>query len=194
MLLPIDRLKNAPILSLQTGGILAHLSSPIIDPRNLVIAAFYAKGPRLSSPESVLHPEDICEISDIGIIVDSESSLMPLDDLVRLGEIINFGFELDGIRVESERGKLLGKVSDFALDSSDFSIQQIYTKPTFLKSIVSTNLIIHRSQIKSINNSRIVVKDPAVTEEKPAGRPADQFVNPFRSPAPSSQTEAKDLR
>ena len=193
MLLPINRLKEASILSLQTGGVLANIADPIIDPRNLTIAAFYVKGSRLSDPSSVLHPEDIREISDIGIIVDDESSLMSLDGLVRLKEIIDFGFEINGIRVESEKGKLLGKVSDFALDADDFSVQQIYTKPTWLKSIVSTNLIIHRSQIKSINNSRIVVKDPTVTEESAASQPAKPaFVNPFRSSSPSGQPETID--
>lgn len=188
MLLPIERIVGSPVLSLQTGAGLARVSSPIIDPRNLTIAALYVTGPRLSDPVSVIHPEDIREVSDIGLIVDDDSSLMSLDGLVRLKEIIDFGFELQGIRVETEQGKVLGKVHNYSINPDDFSVQQLYTKPTLFRSITSTHLIIRRSQIRSINNSRIVVESPTIKErsaEKPVQTPA--FVNPFRSAPPVRQ-------
>ena len=43
MLLPIERLLNAPIMSLQTGAELARISEPIIDPRSMAIVAFYVR-------------------------------------------------------------------------------------------------------------------------------------------------------
>lgn len=185
MLMPINRLIEAPIMSLQTGTPLAKTLSVIVDPRQLKIAALRVQGNRLSHSQSVLHPEDIREISDIGLIVDGDDSLMPLDDLVRLKEIIDFNFELLGIRVEDEKGHLLGHVKDFALDADSFFIQQLYTKPSLLKSIVSTGLTINRSQILSINNKRIVVKDQTVPAKDERVELAQSFINPFRTPVPS---------
>lgn len=193
MLLPIKRLLDTPIMSLQTGMPLAKTLSVIIDPRKLQIVALRVQGNRLSHTESVLHTEDVREISDIGLIVDGDDSLMPLDDLVRLKEIIGFNFELLGIRVEDEKGRMLGKVSDFAIDPESFFVQQLYTKPSILKSIVSTGLTINRTQIASINNQRIVVKDPTVPAKEERIELAQSFINPFRNPMPSPPENSVDV-
>lgn len=186
MLLPINRLVGIRIMSLQTGMPLATTSHAIIDPRKLKIIAFRLQGARLSHQESVLHPEDIREISDIGLIVDGDESLMPIDDLVRLKEVIDFQFELDNLRVENEKGKLLGKVTGYAVDQDSFIVQQIYTKPSLLRSVVTVGLTIHRNQIVSINNQRIVVKDPTIpAKEQPEKLSAKNFVNPFKNPLPA---------
>lgn len=193
MLLPIKRLLDTPIMSLQTGMPLAKTLSVIIDPRKLQIVALRVQGNRLSHTESVLHTEDVREISDIGLIVDGDDSLMPLDDLVRLKEIIGFNFELLGIRVEDEKGRMLGKVGDFAIDPESFFVQQLYTKPSILKSIVSTGLTINRTQIASINNQRIVVKDPTVPAKEERIELAQSFINPFRNPMPSPPENSVDV-
>jgi hypothetical protein len=165
---------------------LASTGEPIIDPRKLKIVAFRVRGNRLSHQESVLHPQDIREISEIGIIVDSDRSLMQLEDLVRLKEVIGFNFKLDNIRVENEKGRLLGRVSSYAVDQESFFVQQLYTKPSLLRSIVTTGLTIHRTQISSINNHRIVVKDPTVPAKLESSKaPSPSFVNPFRAPMPT---------
>lgn len=186
MLIPINRLIGVPIMSLQTGTQLASVGEPIVDPRKLRIVAFRVKGTQLSHRESVLHPEDIRELSDIGVIVDSDDVLMPLSDLVRLEEIIGFGFKLDGIRVEDEQAKFLGKVDGYAVDQETLYIEQLYTKPSLMRSIVTTGLTIHRQQITSINNRRIVVSEPTIRDREPVERVhGPSFINPFRSPAPN---------
>lgn len=185
MLHSIDHFIGSSIMSLQTGASLATIDSAIIDPRKLAVAAFRVHGNRLSHQESVLHPEDIREISDIGLIVDGDQALMPLDGLVRLKEVVDFGFVLEGLRVESEAGKLLGKVQSYAVDPDSFLIHQLYTKPSLLRSIVTTGLVIHRKQVVSINNHRIVVKDPSIPAQQPATEHTHSFVNPFRSPLPT---------
>ena len=193
MLMPINRLIDTPIMSLQTGMPLAKVVAVIVDPRKLKIAALRVEGNRLSHDQSVLHPEDIREISDIGLIVDGDDSLMPLDDLVRLKEIIDFNFELMGIRVEDESHHLLGHVKDFALDPNSFYVQQLYTKPSLIKSITSTGLTINRSQIVSINNQRIIVRDPTVPVKEERVELAKNFINPFRAPVPSGPDSSIDV-
>ena len=184
MLLPIHRLLKMPVMSLQTGVQLATTASVIIDPRKLQIVAFRVHGSRLSHENSVLHPEDIREISEIGLIVDDDSALMSTDGLVRLQEVIDFKFDLDGPRAENENGKFIGKVSSYAVDQDSLIVQQLYTKPSTLRSIVATGLTIHRKQIVSINNQRIVVKDPTVPVDEEKQLTRSGFINPFRSTNP----------
>ena len=185
MLHSIDHFIGSSIMSLQTGTPLAVVQSAIIDPRKLKGVAFRVQGNRLSHQDSVLHPEDIREISDIGLIVDGDDALMPIEGLVRLKEVVDFDFSLDGLRVESEAGKLLGKIESYAVDPGSFLIHQLYTKPSFLRSIITTGLVVHRSQIASINNQRIVVKDPTISIKQVESEQKSNFMNPFRSPLPT---------
>ncbi len=189
MLTPIDRLIGMSIMSLQTGAPLAITSGAIVDPRKLKIVAFRVSGHQLSHPGSVLYPEDIRELSEIGMIVDSNDSLMPTDGLVRLQEIIDFGFEPIGLAVEDERGHKLGRVESYAIDQDSFLIQQIYTKPSFLRSISSVGLTVHRKQIVSIDNKKIVIKSPTIREKVVEKATNNEFVNPFKS-VPSQQPES----
>ena len=193
MLTPIKRFIGVPVLSLQTGSEIARTSDVIIDPRQLKIVAFRVSGSNLDYANSVLYPEDIREISTIGIIVDSSDKLMSTEGLVRLQEIIDFGFVLDGIRVEDDRHHKLGSVKDFALDPDSFIVQQLYVKPSLVRSLSVTTLVVHRSQIASINNRRIVVKSPTVPDKEPlVSTVQSTFANPFRSPTPT-QPESKEL-
>lgn len=192
MLVPIKRLIGVPILSLQTGSELAKTSGTIIDPRNLKIVALRVSGSHLDDSRSVLHPEDIREISSAGIIVDSSDSLMSTEGLVRLQEIIDFHFTLQGIRVEDEQNQKLGSVKDYAVDPDSFFVQQLYVQPPLMRSLSVSLLTVHRSQVNSINNRRIVVKSPVVKEESPAETVKSTFVNPFRVPTPT-QPESKTL-
>lgn len=192
MLVPINQLIDNPILSLQTGAELARTQDVIVDPRRLVIPAIRVHGSRLDNKDSVLHPEDIREISDIGMIIDDSDKLMSTEGLVRLQEVIDFGFVLPGISVIDDQGKKIGTVKDYSVDPENFSIQQLYIKPPFIKSIGVSTLTVHRSQVISVDNRKIVVKSPTIKEDakqtlrQPAQHQAS-FVNPFRNPTPTRQ-------
>lgn len=180
-------------MGLQTGTRLAVAGKPIVDPRNLAVAAFYVEGPLVPAKPSVLHAIDIRELSDIGIIIDSDAKLMPLDDLVRLSEIISFEFELVGLKVVDDMGHKLGKIRGYSVDTLNFEVQQIYTEQSIFRSINNVGSTIARSQILSVDNQRMVVQSPKLADKvkKPESRVSlGAFVNPFRG---SSQPESKDL-
>lgn len=192
MLTPIEHLLNVPILSLQTGAELARTSDVIVNPMQMVIAAFRVSGSGLDAPDTVLHPEDIREISGIGIIIDSSDQLMSTEGLVRLQQVIDFNFILPNIKVEDELGHKVGVVKSYAVEPEGFYIQQLYVKPPLLQSLNVTSLTIHRSQIISVTNEKIVVKGATVKDTTVKIKDAVQstFANPFRAPA---QPENKEI-
>jgi hypothetical protein len=51
MLITIERILNQPIMSLQTGQPLAKIDTPIVNPNNLKIVAFYVSGPFIYTHE-----------------------------------------------------------------------------------------------------------------------------------------------
>jgi uncharacterized protein YrrD len=180
MLLPAHRFTDTPVMSLQTGAELARVSEPIIDPRQMTVVAFYVDGRMLDQHPSVLHVSDIRELSDIGLIIDDSDKLMSPEGLVRLQQIIDFHFKLIGAHVVDELGHNLGKVKDYVLEPTTYTIQQLYTEQSLLRSLTTVSNVIHRSQIISVTNERITVSSATVREGTSEAAKSTSFTNPFR--------------
>lgn len=163
-------------MSLQTGEEIARTQGVIVDPRQLVVVAFDCEGPRLDNHPSVLHTEDIREISNLGFIVDSAEKLMSPEDLVRLQEILKLKFTLEGKLVVDDTGRKIGKVHDYGLDNQTFQIMQLRVTPQLWQALQNTESIIGRQQIIEVNDHQIIVKSATATSET-AAEPA---ANPFR--------------
>jgi len=191
MLLTIDNMIGANVMSLQTGQPLAKLGAPIIDPHNLKIVAFYVSGPMVDFSPAVVFAEDIREFGEMGAIVDSSDNILNPTDMVRLGEVIGYNFALNGIWVIDEHKRKLGRVENYTLNPDNFLVQQLYLKPTLIKSFSIAHLTVSRDQIVAIDNQKITVKSPTVKEkvvEKIAAVPTPgNFDNPFRKAKPVAE-------
>lgn len=186
MLVYSDHLKHVPILSLQTGAPLAKTERMIIDPRQLSIVAFYCEGPRLEKDQQILHVSDIREITDLGMIVDSNDVIMPAEGLVRLQEIISFNFELVGRHVVDDHGRKVGRVRDYITDLDSFYIQKLVVKQPVIKRLNETDAMIDRQQIVEINDQHIIVKSPDIKAVEPE-TVVQAIANPFRkAPQPDN--------
>lgn len=179
-------LKGKPVLSLHTSTPIALLDEPVINPYNLKIMAFKLTGPRLSNPEdSYLLVQDIREISPIGLIVNSSDEIVGREDVIKLKETIELGFNLINTKVVSKDGIKLGKVTSYTLSLPTMSVEQILVERPFFKSLIDPELMIHRSKIVEITNEQITVEEE---KEKPKAKqpakskiePIGEFVNPFR--------------
>lgn len=190
MLLPINQLIDLPVMSLQTGTELARTVDVILDPRSMKVAAFYVDGPLLEAHPSVLHPEDIRELSDIGFIVDESDRLMSMEGLVRLQAIIDLRFDLNGMKVIDEQKRKLGKVTDYIVEPDGFTIQQLCTQAPLLHSFSTATRTIRRTQIVTVRKDVIVVKSGAIKDEatKAPLQAAQSFTNPFRGSQPESSS------
>lgn len=189
MLVLGQRLKDTPVMSLQTGTRLAVTSTPLIDPKNLKIIAFELEGPLLTEQPSFLRVADIREVSAIGLIVDSSDELLGLDDVISIKELYERQFTLIGMNVIDEQKKKLGKVDNYTIDTGSFVIQQLNIRPGILRSLSDTGLLVHRSQIVEINNTAIVVKSTAkkVNAEPVMESTRHEYVNPFRQSSPQPE-------
>ncbi len=179
MLIIGSRLINAPVMSLQTGSEIAKTEREIIDTANLKIIGYELKG-RLLNKKMMLRVEDIREISDIGMIIDSQDEIIAPGDVIKFDEIDRKGFMIVDMPVRDEKGRKLGKVSDYTLDIGSFMVQQLTVRRPILKSLNDVELIIHRSQIIEINNHAIIVKAEAGVKDKIYAASPGAYVNPFR--------------
>jgi uncharacterized protein YrrD len=191
MLLLGSRLIGTPIMGLQTGTRLAVTKIPIIDPSNLKIIAYEVNSPLLAEHPSFIRIADVRELSDIGMIIDSNDEFIGIKDVVSVQKIYELGFKLIGLSVVDEIGHKLGKVNDYSLDTDSFIIQQLNVKRGIIKSLGDTELLIHRSQIVEINDYVITVRTTAKKLE-PITKPSHlTYLNPFRSSTP--QTNNTDV-
>jgi uncharacterized protein YrrD len=186
MLVLGSRLTNAPVMSLQTGGKLAHTEKAIINPANLQIVAFEVSGTLLTEKPSFLRIADIREYGRLGMIIDSTDELVGLDDVIQIERLYKQNFSLIGMQVIDESGHKLGKIDGYTVETDDFIIQQINVKKGIFGSFNDTGLLIHRSQIVEINDTTIVVKSTAKKTAEPVMQAIrSEFVNPFRTPKPT---------
>lgn len=195
MLILGSRLRNIPVMGLQTGGELAIAKKALIDPRNLAILAYRLEGPLLGGTETYLRVEDTRELSDIGFIVDSIDDFVSPEDVIKLSQIIELRFNIDGIKVLDENRRSIGKVIDYTLETGGFTIQQLTVKRPLLKRFNDTELIIHRSQITEITDQAIIIHSETEMPEHTALTTPGSYVNPFRKePSTESFSAARRQR
>lgn len=180
MLVSGSRLIDMPVMGLQTGSELARTRREIINPHTLEIIAYELTGPLLNAHPSLLRVADVREFSDIGMIVDSSEEFVAPGDIIKLDEIYQLHFTLTDKPVIDVKRHKLGKVSGYTLETAGFVIQQLNVKRPFFRSLNDTELLIHRSQIREISDTQIIVESELKTPAPVLKAVRDTYSNPFR--------------
>jgi len=149
---------NRPIMSLRTGTQIATATAPIINPNNLKIEGFYCTD-KFDSKQLVMLYQDIRDIISQGFVVDDHDKLSEPSELIRLQELMELGFDLIGKQVQTVSKHKVGKVSDYAVETTTMFIQKLYASQSVLKSFTGGSLSIDRTQIQEITNKRIIIND-----------------------------------
>lgn len=162
-------LTKLPILSLQTGEPVGHLQQAIIDIASLELVA-YSCQTGVRAPHIVLMVRDIRQLAPDCVIIDSEDELVEADDIVRVRNLLNAGFQPIGRPVITDLGRWLGTVEDYTVNIESSRIQKLYLKQPLFRAWFGGSLIVDRAQIIDITPRHIVVHDttnkvPTLTSE-----------------------------
>ncbi len=160
MLLLSKSLIDQPVLSLRTGRQVAHTYSAIINPNNLKIEGFFCTDSLNKKLVLILLTQDIREVIGAGLVVNDHDVLAHPDDLVRLKKTIDINYELKNKPVFNEQKKRLGKINDYACDSTSLYVKKLYVGQSLLKNFTTGSLSVDRSQIVEVTNRKIVIRDP----------------------------------
>jgi uncharacterized protein YrrD len=163
-------LLNRPVLSLRTGGVVATTTGVIVNPNNLKVEGFYCADAFERKKTVVLLYQDIRDLIPQGFVINDHDMLSEPHELVRLKEVMDLHFDLMGKPVTTTSKDKLGKVVDFATDTTTMYVQKIYVAQSLFKNLTGGNLGIDRTQIIEINDRKIVVQDLA--QHVPAGAKA----------------------
>lgn len=137
---------------------MATVSRPIINPNNLKIEGFYCED-RFEKRPLILLTQDIRDTLPQGYVVNDYEVLAEPAELVRLQDIMQLDFQLIGKQVVTTSKQKIGKVSDFAAETTTFYIQKLYITQSILKSLGGGQLSVDRSQITEITNKKIIIQE-----------------------------------
>lgn len=149
---------GSAVMSLRTGGPIATLLTPIINPNNLYIEGWHVEDDR-SKERLVLLSKDIRDILPQGFAVNDHEVLGNQEELVRMEELLKLRFELLGLKVTSENGHRYGKINDYAFETKNLFIQKLYVGQSLVKNFSGGTLSIDRSQIIEVTNRRVIIED-----------------------------------
>lgn len=149
------------VTDISTGRQIATVSSLVINPHDLSVAAFKCFV-RSSGQEAYLTAQDIRDFKFNLITVQNESALSPLEELMRIQEFVDINYEIIGKKVQTESGVRLGVVNDYVIDDKSLLVSKLYVRPPLSKMIQSSDKIIGREQIIEISDRKIIVKDSTI--------------------------------
>ncbi|HEU4914356.1 MAG TPA: hypothetical protein VFT16_03030 [Candidatus Saccharimonadales bacterium] len=152
-------LLNRPVLSLRTGGVVATTTGAIINPNNLKIEGLYCEDSLHRKRTLVLLYQDIRDVIVQGFVIDDYDVLAEPEELVRLKGIMDLRFTLLGKSVKTTSKEKIGKVVDFATDTTTMYVQKLYVGQSLIKNFTGGSLGIDRTQIVEITDRNIVVQD-----------------------------------
>lgn len=167
-------LLNRPVLSLRTGAVIATTTNAIINPNNLKIEGFYCQD-AASKEQLVLLYQDIRDVVPQGLVVNDHDVLTRSTELVRLQDVLNINFQLSGKSVVTASGEKIGKVNDYATETTTMFVQKLYVGQSLLKNLSGGTLSVERTQIIEITSRKIVIQDPL--QPTKVAVPATQVAN-----------------
>jgi sporulation protein YlmC with PRC-barrel domain len=156
-------LKGQPIISLQTGQLVAQVSQPILDIATLEIVAFTCQVPHRRDLLLIM-ASDIRQYASDCIIIDDEDQLTEPEDIVRLVSNTKDPYTPLRKTVVADTGRKLGTVEDYSINLDTNRVQKLYIKPDFWHSWVSSRLVVDRTQIIDITPEKITVRDATVKD------------------------------
>ncbi len=169
-----SKIKDLPVVSLQTGQTIANTGEPLLDPAKLEVLALRVQPLRRSAKPAVILIRDIRQLATNAILIDHEGEIEDPAEIVRLAPILEQKFRLPGCSVVNESGTKLGKVADYTINLQTHLLQKLYVHRPFYVSLLRQDLIIDRAQIIDVKPGKIVVADASVAEAALAvGTPAE---------------------
>lgn len=100
--------------------------------------------------------------------------------------------ELRGVPVITKSGEKVGKLAAFVIDAEHHEVAQyVVARSSLLSSIMPDELLVHPSQVISLDAEMMVVEDAAVAERAEARRIAERAAEPAPGGTSSSTIKAR---
>ncbi len=166
MLISGQQLIGKNIISMRIGRAIGVTTEIIINPNNLKIEGWFAQD--LDTKKTViLLSQDVRGFVEQGFAVNDHDALSDPDELIRLKELLKLNFTLIGKIVVTDHRRRVGKVVNYSLNDSNFYIQKLNINQSILKNFSGGEIIVDRSQILEITDSKIRISEATAQDSAP---------------------------
>lgn len=117
----------------------------------------------LEKKEKIIPTGEFKAIGQDSILVSDLNSLTDIEDFIKGSKALKTNAKIIGETAKTESGKVLGKVTESAINTQSFKIERIYVRPKIGLKIPVKDLIIPATKITEITKKYILVSDEYVT-------------------------------
>lgn len=150
---------GVPVFDEYSSSPLALVQDIIIDPENGKVLAF------LVSKKRIVVPLDIQRFNS-NLLVADKDVLLPVNDVLRVAEVVKRSTRIIGARVLTERSKtFLGRVVDYEIDTTHMVLTKIHTARVFFFFRFQERIISYRNIVK-IGEHAIIVQESNAASAK----------------------------
>jgi len=132
MLLLSSQIINLPVGSLESQSKVGVIRSIVFDPQNGKVLAFLVQTGGLLSANRALSTIDVAEIDKQGLVIKSQEELVPIEEIIRLKDVLKRKIPILGQVAKTESGRGLGRISDVLIDCQTMAIVKYYLKGLFV--------------------------------------------------------------
>jgi len=162
MLIELSKLENMPVGALDEAAYVGRVRRTLVDPSEARLIGLTVWAGTLFPKMFAVSLQDVVDIDRSGVVVNSRESLLGINEVVRIAEIVKHKFNLIGLRAKSKKGRSCGRVQDALVDTTTGDILRIYVK----KLLVESRVYEH-SQIEKITWREVILKcEPEEKEKK----------------------------
>jgi len=166
MLIELSKLENLPVGSFAESMLVGKLASVIVSPQDAKVIALKVYLGKFFAKAKIVSFGDVVDIDINGVTINSSDNLLPVDEIVRVKNIMAKKFNILGLPARTKNKKYLGRVRDAVIETTSGDIIRIYVGNVLSQKIFT------RSMIHQIKNNEIILTFDDKAREKSATKVA----------------------
>lgn len=159
MLKAIREVVGSKLVDLDRSQTIGEVINWVINPAERRLSALVIKQAGMFGKTRVVTTTDVIEYGPGMVVVKNQTAIISPDEVAGLPQLLKSRHRVMGERVETQSGKLIGRVEDVLFETTDSSLQKFYIKPTLLGMVTRPDVIIGIDKVVRIEPRRLVVSD-----------------------------------
>lgn len=132
MFIEATKIIGLPIASIEEESKVGEISQLVIDPKNGALLGFLVRSGGIFSEHKALSVVDVREWDPNGLVIGSIHHIVPINEIVRMKEIVDLKLVILGLKAQTESGKSLGVIENLLIDTDTLTVAKYYVKNILL--------------------------------------------------------------
>ncbi len=149
---------SMPIISIVEGVQIGSVKDLVVDPKNLGIAAIVIDQKGWFKEQKIIPYNKVTSVGEDAITIDQSANVEKSTNLPEILKLLRENTDPIGMKVISEKGKVIGQVDEYFLDEATGKITSLEISGRFIESLIKGRGVFDASMIITMGTDAIVVK------------------------------------